>query len=747
MTPATEPPRSRATGRAGALNPLVALIVAGWLFGGVEGAFIATKAQRAAVIAFGAVLSSLPAAFLGLAFWGVVVASRRLGLTSRVGAWFDRIGTRDPDADRAPVIHAHAFAASAFVALVGAITASSLIFPRLFDLQEEVLAKRLATGVAAALLCAALFTCGVGPALLRRPLGALDRRVRLPFPGQAAVLYLVLIALPAFVVGLPFLRDHGSVLGVLRDLVVGCLLACAGLGLALLGRHLPEKIARRALRPVAAIAVVLVIGAALSYGRFSVAAARAERGLGASMGARMGRALTDVDRDGTSSLFGGGDCAPLDRTRGPTRTEIYGNGIDEDCNGSDDTATRAASAATDRFSDALRPEQVQPYNVVWVVMETVRADHVGALGYGKNTMPYFDRLAGESLLFTRAFSQASATVLSIPSMLSGVDPGAMSWKRANRHPQPDDTELMCAERMKRKSYKTGLVLDTYLRHTFTGMHQGFDQLLLAEPDDKRVNNRPRRDLFSTASAASFLAKIDPDDRFFLVVYYPDTHSPYTRHKDIDSSGFDLDELGDYDTELAFLDEQLHALVEIVRARQKLWERTILIVTADHGEEFMEHGGQRHALTCYVESTHVPLLVRVPGVAPARVDTAVALVDIVPTVLELTGNRDEPERLSGRSLLLPALRPDKVDPSRPLFCSIASITDKYGTFFRRSVRQGNLTLIHDVVEGRYSLFDTASDPGERQDVATSPEHAARMPALKELLAASLTGNLKDHTKMW
>ncbi|MBK8942311.1 MAG: sulfatase-like hydrolase/transferase [Polyangiaceae bacterium] len=83
------------------------------------------------------------------------------------------------------------------------------------------------------------------------------------------------------------------------------------------------------------------------------------------------------------------------------------------------------------------------------------------------------------------------------------------------------------------------------------------------------------------------------------------------------------EVGDYDTELAFADQQIRALVETLKARPSLWENTVLVVTADHGEEFGEHGGDRHAVTCYDEVVHVPLFVRVPGVPGQRVEQRVA----------------------------------------------------------------------------------------------------------------------------
>ena len=140
------------------------------------------------------------------------------------------------------------------------------------------------------------------------------------------------------------------------------------------------------------------------------------------------------------------------------------------------------------------------------------------------------------------------------------------------------------------------------------------------------------------------------------------------------------------------------------------------------------------------------MVRVPGLAGKRVEQPVALIDVVPTLMELTGDARSTAGLSGQSLLVPALTPEKVDPNRPVLCSIASVTDRKGTFFRRAVRRKNLALFESVSEGRFSLFDTATDAGELTDVANDPRHGKDLTEMKALLKQSLTGNMHDHKVM-
>jgi arylsulfatase A-like enzyme len=771
VPPAPVPSPAALRAGPGRVPPVVPFIVAGWLYGAAEGAFVASRGSRALTVASAAVLASILSAVLGLIVWLAVLAVRRIPwlhqLSARPSA--DTNAAAEPaERERLMRLYAHALTALALTAV--AFAASTFVFPTLFDLQERDLARQLAVvagcGMVAGSLVAVVVAGRAAFALFR----AIDRRFRLPLPAPGWALCLLFVTLPVFAGLYPILRQYGGMLGFARDAGTTLLVACAGAQVwlvlrALAGRlasssappseaRVPPSAAPRALpakaltiasRAVVAAFALTVVALALLAQKRAADLASAESSPVASLGGRLARSLTDFDRDGVSSLFGGLDCAPFDPKRAPSRPEIPGNGIDEDCNGSD-TVTVAAASHQERFSNALRPDQIRPYNVVWVIMETVRADHVSAIAYDKPTMPYLAKLAQESLLFTHAYAQSTATVLSVPSMLSGVDPGTAKWKKERGFLQLADSETLLAERLKKRKYKTGLVLDVYLKNNFLSAQRGFDDLLLAEPDAKKTNNRPRRNLFSTAKAAELLARIKPDDDFFMTVYYPDQHFPYTRHKDVDSSNFDATDLGDYDTELAFADQQLQALVEMLKARPAIWDNTILVINADHGEEFGEHGGSRHAVSCYNEVVHVPLLVRIPGIPAQRIDARVGLVDVVPTILELLDERTDLDRLSGQSLLLPVLRPALAAPDRPIFCNIASLTSKYGTFFRRAVRDGQYTLIQDFNEGRFALFSSSSDLFEHDDLSANPALTAQMQALKALLEASLTGNLRDHTKM-
>jgi len=720
-----------------------AFVIAGWLYGALEGAVLKSNQPRVPLALLSAALASVFTLSIGVLAWLARLAIRRVPAFARLEQRVrERAGRADEGArERRTKLFGMGLAALLIVA--AGTLASTLVLAQLFALQELELGRQLAVIMVGGMLVSALVAVPLLGGLFATALRALDRRRRLPLPTWAFALFFV--TLPVFAGIYPVIARYAALLGPVRDLLTVMMVVALGIQVALVLALVPA----RAARPVNAVLGVLTlvaigVAAALPASRAALLLA-AEKSPSVSLGARTSRFVTDFDRDGVSSLFGGRDCAPFDESRSPLRSEVPGNGVDEDCNGSDNVVSWGALGEHPTFSDALPPKQVKPYNVLWIVMETVRADHVSALGYDRPTMPYMARLAKESLLFTRAYSQATATHLSIPSMLSGLDPGVAVWNTDKLFPQLPDQPPSLAERLKDQKYRTGLVVDNYTKQSFTRMQRGFDSLLSCEPDHKTDNNRPRRNLLTTARAADFIGQSDARP-FFFVAYYPDQHAPYTRHRDVDSSKFEKGDIGDYDTELNFMDQQLHALTELVRARPSLWNNTIIIVTADHGEEFGEHGGTQHAKTCFNEVVHVPLLMRVPGIPPQRIDTRVALIDIVPTILELLGARDDTDDLTGQSLLLPALRPDSVDKNRPIFCNAASVTDKHGTFFRRAVRTENFTLIEDVNAQVLSLFDTRSDPGEQRDLSSDPAHKADVEHLRSILETSMTGNLNDHTRM-
>jgi len=193
----------------------------------------------------------------------------------------------------------------------------------------------------------------------------------------------------------------------------------------------------------------------------------------------------------------------------------------------------------------------------------------------------------------------------------------------------------------------------------------------------------------------------------------------------------------YDRCIANFDNMLRFLTSYLE-QAGVWNDTILILTADHGEEFGEHGGAIHSLTCYVESVHVPLIVRIPGLEPQRISNRVALTDLVPTLLEAMSLPSDRFALDGQSLFIPALAPERVSANRPIFCSIFQLLSGRKNFFTRSVRTDKHVLVYEALSNHVELYDAATDPRESQDIA--PSSPKTVEELRRLLGASATGNL-------
>jgi choline-sulfatase len=367
----------------------------------------------------------------------------------------------------------------------------------------------------------------------------------------------------------------------------------------------------------------------------------------------------------------------------------------------------------------LQPER--PYNVLLIVVDTLRADHLGAWGYDLSTSPQLDRLASRGLRFSRAISQAPWTTASIGSMLTSKYPTELGFVD-ERSALPEDV-LTLAELLRSAGARTGAVVS----HSFCSDEYNFDQGFESFDDSQVLGHIGVSSPGVTRAALSFLEQ-HKAERFFLWVHYFDPHFAYTLHEPHDfepdstyagpvQSEMRFAELNDlslgpadvkqlhrlYDSEIAFTDASIGQLLDKL-GQLGLEEDTLVVFAADHGEEFLDHGRLGHSKTLYQELVHVPLIVRCPHWEPGVVDTPVGNIDVYPTVLSCLG-LPPPEGLAGR-----ALGPTPPEP-RPVF------TESGRRNRLAAVVQGELKLIGNRKKG-YELYDLAADPQERVDVSSA-----------------------------
>jgi arylsulfatase A-like enzyme len=343
-------------------------------------------------------------------------------------------------------------------------------------------------------------------------------------------------------------------------------------------------------------------------------------------------------------------------------------------------------------------------DVLLITIDALRADHVGAYGYTRHTTPNIDALAAGGVRFARTYAQAPHTSFSVASMLTGKyfptlarlapgerhDPIAAvlrnyGWKTAAFYPPA----VFYVDTQKLKSYADTNFDFEYVKFEYIDAQRRVDQLL------------------------AYYDTIKPP-RSFVWVHFFEPHEPYEAHADFPFGAADMDR---YDSEIAYTDHAVGRLVAEVRARRP---GTIVILAADHGEEFDEHGGRYHGSSLYEEQIRIPLIISIPGAAPHVVDGQVELIDVTPTVLNLL-DIPVPARMRGTDLgpwlATPPAPADRLPPA------FAELEDK------RMVAFGHEKLLCDLHWGFCAYYDLAADPHERHNLAEErPERAAFMRGL-------------------
>ncbi len=378
-----------------------------------------------------------------------------------------------------------------------------------------------------------------------------------------------------------------------------------------------------------------------------------------------------------------------------------------------------------------------PPNVLLYVVDTLRADSLGCYGNPVVETPGVDRLAREGTLFEDVWAQSSWTRTSVASLLTSLYPAAHGARE--RFDVLSPGALLLSEILQGAGYRTGFVTSNPNLGSAFGFDQGFGDFVelygRREPGFVKVAELATRADEVTRRAAAWIDA--SDEPFFLAVVTIDPHSPYTpparfdRYADGSKSAAtgsgewlrrrdlgpeDRDRIRSlYDAEVAANDEAFADLIDHLRRMGRL-DRTIVVFTSDHGEEFWEHGERGHGLALYEESIRVPLVLRYPPAVAAgmRVARPVQSVDVAPTILELVG-LPAPAVLDGRTLFAPR--------EADAFASLRLRGHNH-----LALREGPWKLIWDLTSDKQQLFDLSRSPDERHDVASEqPERTRELAA--------------------
>jgi arylsulfatase len=423
-------------------------------------------------------------------------------------------------------------------------------------------------------------------------------------------------------------------------------------------------------------------------------------------------------------------------------------------------------------------------NVVFILVDTLRADALGCYGYHRPTSPHIDGLAARGVRFEQAVAESSWTIPTVASIFTGVFPAV--HRVTNYEAVLAESFLTLAEGFRAAGYRTGARISNIFVKASHGYHQGFDdarivmnlykllflEKLLAQARVTRHYDFAPGDEISDAAIAWL--RRHGDEPFFLYLHYYDPHFPYYPPPDyamryvgpgmggrFPYHAFVGDSLWNivseykigtrsapeeiaynravYDAEINFVDDQIGRVLAHLRT-SGLEERTIIVFTSDHGEQFYEHGARLHSKTLYHEETSVPLIIQAPGTEPRVVKQRVRALDLYLTLPALAGVfPEEPagevprlmrEQAMGDSLV-PLMAGQGLPPSTvyETFTSLDIDGVKKEAFYR-----GDWKLIRNLARGDdlprppLELYHLSEDPRERIDLAP------RLPARRDRLAS-------------
>ena len=381
-------------------------------------------------------------------------------------------------------------------------------------------------------------------------------------------------------------------------------------------------------------------------------------------------------------------------------------------------------------------------NIILIVTDALRQDHVGTYGYYRNTTPNIDKLAEKSIVFQNAISQATWTKPSIASLFTSTYPtrhqtyAIQGINNRGKIALPDSFNTL-AEQLKQKKYKTmGYVNNAWLSPEYN-LNQGFEEYKFIYPDNKLT------------SKINEVIEKHENEKFFLFVHYLGPHGPYTPPKPYNSLFVEKEHdyinlskrnpkylerkkpskteleyiISQYDGDIAYTDNEIGKILNLLKEK-KLLDTTIIIITSDHGEELADHRGiYGHETIPYDTLIKVPLIIKIPGImAKKRIITnQVQLIDLMPTLLNITGIRT-PEGIDGMNLI-PLIKGNRIE-------SNSFSEQNWKTKHVISIRKDGLKYLYNTKTDKGMLFNLKEDPYELNELQGNNEIKKRLK--KEIL---------------
>ncbi len=369
-------------------------------------------------------------------------------------------------------------------------------------------------------------------------------------------------------------------------------------------------------------------------------------------------------------------------------------------------------------------------NVLLISIDSLRVDMPWA-GYPRDIAPNLTALEKKSVSFTHSYAISSYTSMSVGGLLAGRYPSELKRDGFFFGTYPKENlffpRLLSAAHVKTVSaHAHGYFKDA-------GFQQGFDvwelvpNLKWNNTTDENVTGEQHEKL-AEKLLSSAIPEGDNASRFFAWFHFLDPHDMYLPHDADGIPPFGKKPRDRYDAEVLYTDQKIGKLLDFVNKAP--WrDRTVIIVTADHGEAFGEHNQFAHGFELWENLVRVPLFFYVPGgAAPKHLDTAVSAIDLAPTILQILGVAKDPA-MEGRSLL-PAILSAEEPEARDVILDLPDTSDSDR---RRALLRGQQKLIAYGQDAVMRMFDLVADPGEEHPITSGDDYTALVKRYKDASA--------------
>jgi choline-sulfatase len=358
-------------------------------------------------------------------------------------------------------------------------------------------------------------------------------------------------------------------------------------------------------------------------------------------------------------------------------------------------------------------------NVILITVDAMRAD-MPWTGYDKPIAPHLTELAAQGVVYENYRSVSSYTAQSVATLLSGRFASTL-YRTGMFFTNYSGENAWITESMQSQGITTLAVHAHLYFDRAPGLKQGFSQWKVVP--GLSWNSSTDESVTSPRSVEAMIELLKDEKtsngQFFLWAHLMDPHDQYVKHPE--APDFGDKNRGRYDSEVWFVDHWLGKFLEFARDKP-WWKNTALLVSADHGETFGEHGMFKHAFEIWESLVRIPLVVVAPGAEPRRIRAARSHIDLAPTVLELMGVPALPG-FQGKSLV-PEIYGAEAPSHEPILLELAEDTNNA---HRQAIVRGDDKLIL-FDSGKVALFDLKADPEELEDLSTKDKEKA-----KELLA--------------